>query len=671
MAEKLTRKEKIALQKKAEIISPKKNVNSESKNRSLARSLGLLVALAGFLLFSNSLSNDYVLDDFGLIKDNTQTKKGISAIPEIFKSSYRYGMNITDYQLYRPLTKAMFAIEWDMAPNNPALSHWLNVLFFSLLCYVLFRVLNSYMNNSLLVPFIASLLFASHPLHSEVVANIKGRDEIISFLFCLLALWSLRFFVTKDSKRAFIIGIACYFIALFAKESAITFLVIIPLFYYFFTDAKKEKYFKTLVATGFCTILFLLIRRKVLGDTIALIPMEDNSLVAIKNIFLQKANAIYLLGVYLKLLVLPFPLISDGSYNHFPPVGFTSWKFLIPLIIFLIAGIFAIISFKKKSIISFSILYFFITVSIVSNVIILIGTNYGERLMFVPSLGFCILIAVLISKILTASSINKTFTNLNSFFSENIKPIAVVMVIVILFGIQTTARNAEWKDNLTLYTTDTKKTPDSAHMLFYLANHITSDEYLKALPDSSSKNSSRLEAIQYLTQSIKIFPKYADGYQRRGYIYKTLGKTQEAENDYKAALECNPTHPIVYNNYGTLCFDERRYQEALNYFLQAVRYNPRYAHALNNTASVYGVYGLGETEMITKDPANKDQHIRSARENFENAIIYFKKAIDADSEFAEPYRLLAITYRNIGDTANGDRYDSLYKQVSAKSNAQN
>ena len=671
MAEKPTRKEKIALQKKSGETAPLKARNSENKNRALVRSLGLLIALAGFLMFSNSLSNDYVLDDFGLIKDNTQTKKGISAIPEIFKSSYRYGMNITDYQLYRPLTKAMFAFEWDVAPDNPALGHWLNVLFFSLLCYILFRVLNSYMNNSLLVPFIASLLFASHPLHSEVVANIKGRDEIISFLFCLLALWSLRVYVTKDSTRAFIIGVVCYFIALFAKESAITFLAITPLFFYFFTNAKKEKYFKSIAAMSFCTILFLLIRRKVLGDTITLIPMEDNSLVAIKNILLQKANAIYLLGVYLKLMVLPFPLISDGSYNHFPPVGFTSWKFLIPLTIFLFAAVFAILNFKKKNVVSFSIIYFFVTASIVSNVIILIGTNYGERLMFVPSLGFCILIAVLISRVFSVSTIDKTFLNVKSFFSEYIKPIAVVSVIIILFGIQTTARNAEWKDNLTLYTTDTKKTPDSAHMLFYLANHITSDEFLKALPDSVSKNSSRLEAIEYLTRSIKIFPKYADGYQRRGYIYKTLGKTQEAENDYKVALECNPTHPIVYNNYGTLCFDERRYQEALNYFLQAVRYNPRYAHALNNTASVYGVYGLGETEMIAKDPVNKDQHIRSARENFENAIIYFKKAIDSDPEFAEPYRLLAITYRNIGDAFNGDHFEKLYKQVSAKSNAQN
>ena len=670
MADKLTRKEKIALQKKAVGFSPKKIGKPDGRKRSLIRKMGLLVALAGFLLYANSLSNDFVLDDFGLIKDNTQTKKGISAIPEIFKSSYRYGMNITDYQLYRPLTKAMFALEWQISPESPPLHHWINVLLFALLCYVLFRVLNIYMNN-LLIPFIASLLFAAHQLHTEVVANIKGRDEIVCFLFCLLSLWSLHRFVTKNSTGALITGIGCYFIALFSKESAITFLAIIPMFFYFFTSAGREKYFKTLSAMAAVTFIFLLIRYKVLGSVESLIPIEDNSLAAIKNIFIQKANAIYLLGIYLKLMVIPFPLISDGSYNSFPAIGLTSWKFLVPFIILISAFVYAVLRFKKKDIVSFSIFYFFITASIVTNIIILIGTNYGERLMFVPSLGFCLLIAIIISRFIKPEAPDKIISNFNSFTSEYIKPLSVVLVIVIFFGIKTIARNAEWKNNYTLYTTDVKKVPDSAHMLFYLSNYITSDEYLATLPDSAARNKSYREAQGYLTRSVTIYPQYADGYQRRGYIYNKLGDPVKAENDYKAALQANPTHPIVYNNYGTLCFDQRRYEEAMTYFKQAIRYNPHYAHALNNLASVYGVYGQGETEMIVKDVANKDQHVKAARENFENAINYFQLSINADPDFDEPYRLVAVTYRNIGDAENGARFEKLYKEVSSKKHVQN
>jgi tetratricopeptide (TPR) repeat protein len=671
MAEKLTRKEKIALQKKADAASPKKTEKSASEVRSVKRILGLFVAIAGFMLYSNTLNHGYVLDDFGLIKDNTQTKKGVSAIPEIFKSSYRYGMNITDYTLYRPLTKAMFAAEWDASPDNPSLSHWVNVLLFSLLCFMLFLVLSSYMNGSLIVPFITSLLFAAHPLHTEVVANIKGRDEIVCFLLCISAIGLFRKYVVKNSFPALIAGVTLFFLAMFAKESAITFLAIVPMFYYFFTNADRKKYFMTLSGMIVCILIFLKIRDNVLDDVIALIPVEDNSLAGIKDLVIQKANAIYIMGVYLKMMVFPSPLIADGSYNHFSEVGLSSWKFLVPFIIFIAAGICAILLFKKKDPVSFSILFFFTTASIVSNVVMLIGTNYGERLMFIPSFGFCLLIAILLTRAFKSDSAQKVFSGVKTFYSEFSKPLLAVFVIVILFGIQTRARNADWKSDYTLYSTDVKKVPNSAHMLFYYANHISAEEYINTLPDSASRLQTRLEAIEHLTRAVSIYPKYSDGFQRRGFIYSQMKNDSLAEQDYKQALNYNHSHPIVYNNYGSLCFNQRRYDEAIYYFKEAIRYNPQYAHALNNVASVYGVYGLSESDMMVSDPVNKDQHMRKAREYFESAIAYFLKSIEADPNFSEPYRLVAITYRNIGDHELGDKYDRLYQEVIKRTNAKN
>lgn len=670
MAEKLTRKEKFAQQLKSG-SSVKQLEKIETGRRSLKRILGLFVAITGFILYANTFGHDYVLDDFGLIKDNIQTKQGISAIPAIFKSSYRFGMNITDYQLYRPLSKAMFAVEWQLAPDKPSLSHVLNVLFYALLCYTIFRVLCSYMKGNLLVPFLATLIFAAHPIHTEVVANIKSRDEIMCLLFVFASLGFLHRYISTNSSKFFIAGIACYFIALFSKESAITFLAVIPLMFYFFTDAARSKYYRTLTALVIFTGIFLLIRRNVLGGVSSLIPMEDNSLVAIKDFLQQRANAVYLMGNYLKLLVFPSPLVSDGSYNTFPPVALSSWKFLVPFFIFTGAAVYAIKNFKKKDPVSFGILYFFITASIVSNVIMLIGTNYGERLMFIPSLGFCIVAAVLISKVFKVFNTDKVVTDIKTFVSDFSKPILLVLFIVILFGVQTMARNMDWKDNISLYRNDIKKIPNSAHMLFYLANHITSEDYLLSLPDSLSRNKSRYEAIDLLTRAVTIFPKYADGYQRRGFIYNQFKDFKRAEEDYKRALENNPTHPIVYNNYGTLCFNQNRYEESMTYLKLAVKYNPRYAHALNNVASVYGVYGMGETELITKDPANREVHANSARDYFQNAISYFSRSIEADPEFAEPYRLMAVTYRNLGNVAEAERYERLYKEVFARTNGKN
>ncbi len=663
---KLTRKEKIALQqqegkpKAAVLKKQEKNIHS------LKRTLALLVALAGFLLYANTLNHDYVLDDFGLIKDNTQTKQGASAIPDIFKSSYRTGMNITDYQLYRPLSKAMFAMEWGIAPDSPSLGHWVNVILFAYLCYLLFMVLSRYLNGQLLIPFITALIFAAHPLHTEVVANIKSRDEILCLLLVLGSMWFFHSYVSNGSTRHYLAGIFCFFTAMFSKETAITFIAVIPLMYYFFTDAEKGKYINTTIGMLVGAGIFLLIRNKVLGNVETLVPVEDNSLAGIKDIVLQKANAIYLIGVYLSKMIFPAPLMSDASYNTFPPIPLSDWKFLVSFIVMLGGGVYALINFKKKDIISFCILYFFITISLVSNLVILIGTNYGERLMFIPSVGICLLFAVLISRLLKQEQTKSGMESVSTFFANNSKAVLLTFGLVVLFSFQTIARNGDWKDNYTLYSTDVKKVPNSAHMLFYMANHITTEEYLKELPDSLSRNKSRYEAIDLLTRAVTIFPKYADGYQRRGFIYSQFKDMERAEADYKLALQNNPTHPIVYNNYGTLCFDQRRYEEAFSHFQNAVKYNPHYAHALNNLASVYGVFGQGETEAMNNDPANRAEHMDRARKNFEAAIGYFLKSIEADPEFGEPYRLASVTYRNLGDQVNGDKYERLYKEVMAR-----
>ena len=275
---KLTRKEKIALQMQEGRPTSSSMKKLEKGHFNLKRSLALLVALAGFLLYANTLGHDYVLDDFGLIKDNTITKKGVSAIPEIFKTSYRFGMNITDYQLYRPLSKAMFAVEWNIAPDSPALGHFINVLLFAFLCYMIFMVLTKYLKGDLLIPFITSLLFAAHPLHTEVVANIKSRDEIVCFLLLMGTLWHLHSYVTNGSMKAYVAGISCFFIAMFSKESAITFIAVVPLLYYFFTNADNSKYTKTVIGMLAGAGIFLLIRSSVLGNVKTLIPVEDNSL---------------------------------------------------------------------------------------------------------------------------------------------------------------------------------------------------------------------------------------------------------------------------------------------------------------------------------------------------------------------------------------------------------
>src|SRR5947209_1981432 len=120
-----------AKDKKAQSAKPGPLTIADKNVKKIKRSLGLIVAAVAFLLYANTLNHQYVLDDYSLIIENTMTQKGVKAIPEIFKTGYRSGYHSIDVQLYRPLSKAMFAVEWQLAPNKPELGHWINVLLYA------------------------------------------------------------------------------------------------------------------------------------------------------------------------------------------------------------------------------------------------------------------------------------------------------------------------------------------------------------------------------------------------------------------------------------------------------------------------------------------------------------------------------------------------------------
>ena len=629
----------------------------------MKRTLILVIALFAFLVYSNTLDHKYVLDDFGIIPENLITKKGVSAIPEIFSSTYRAGTNLVDNSLYRPLSKAMFAIEWQLAPNKPALSHWVNVIFFSLTCVVLFSVLLMCFNGNFLVPFLAAMLFAAHPIHTEVVANIKSRDEIMCLLFCLLAAGSALLYAKQGKSKYLLISGLMLFLAFLSKESAITWLAVIPLLLYFFTSSKGAQIAKSSVPLIIATVVFLLVRSKIVSAGSGVVLIEDNYLVGIKNILTREANAIFLLGVYLKQLLFPLTLISDGSFNHFKEVKLSDFTFLISLICYLGMAVYAIVRFKKKDIFSFSILYYFVTLSLISNVLFLIGTNYGERLLYMPSLGFCLALAVGISKLFPAAETQEEVFSISTFLRQQKISIGLMSVILVLYSSSTFARNKQWHDNFSLYSSDLLKVPESAHMQFYYANHISSDDEVVKIKDSLMLRKTYEEALRHLDIATDILPRYADAFQRKGFIYHKMKEYDKALKSYETSISINPTFPVAQNNYANILFETQRYDEALKYFNSAFRLNPHYSHAAANIASVHGVYGEGFKQQALQDPARMDEYLAESRKNFMIAIEYFKKSVELDPEAVSSYRMLSVTYANIGDSQNAALYSSLADKV--------
>ena len=215
---------------KSKVRSPKSN-----SGFSIDRKFYLIIALFSVLLYANTLNHNWAFDDFPTIYGNSLTMSGVEGIPTMLKTAYWYGLDGQNDWLYRPLSLIMFAIEWELWPDTPTAGHIINVLLYALgniLMFVLLRAM--FVKENQLMAIVCTLLFAVHPLHTEVVANIKSRDEILSMIFGLMAMLMVFRYIDKQDIKYLLVAGLTYFLSLFSKESAITFLGVFPLSIYFF-----------------------------------------------------------------------------------------------------------------------------------------------------------------------------------------------------------------------------------------------------------------------------------------------------------------------------------------------------------------------------------------------------------------------------------------------------
>ena len=196
----------------------------------------LFIVILAFALYGNTIQNGYSIDDdFVTTEKNQLVKKGIRGIPEIFATRYSEGQGQT--YGYRPVVKISFAIEYELFGLNPHISHLINILLYALTGIFLFLLLKKILKKyNPLLPFIITILFIAHPIHTEVVASLKNRDEILSFLGSIIALYLFIKYTETNKIINITLGVFFYIIALLSKLSTITFLAVIPLTIYYFTN---------------------------------------------------------------------------------------------------------------------------------------------------------------------------------------------------------------------------------------------------------------------------------------------------------------------------------------------------------------------------------------------------------------------------------------------------
>jgi hypothetical protein len=215
---------------------PSKNKNNISDNTSTIKWIRIALVILGFVLYGACVGFDYTLDDDLFVVKNEKVQNGISAIPSIFTSGTK---SLIGTLPYRPVVLGSFAIEQSLFDNNPAVRHFFNIVIYIVLLQVLFSLLLKLFKNysSIFIACIV-LLYAAHPIHTEVVSSVKGRDELLAALFGFLAWKTLIDFNTENifNYKKLIVGSLLFLLSCLSKESGIVFLALIPLWNFMVLD---------------------------------------------------------------------------------------------------------------------------------------------------------------------------------------------------------------------------------------------------------------------------------------------------------------------------------------------------------------------------------------------------------------------------------------------------
>jgi len=606
--------------------------------------IGPLLAILGALLYVQTVSFEYTQDDAIVINDNMYTTKGVDGIGGLLSHDTFYGYfkdasktRLVSGGRYRPLTPIMFAIEYDIAGLHPWFSHLISAICYGLLCWILFGFLRELLTPrlssiiALNVAVLATLVFALHPIHTEVVGNIKGRDEIMAAMGAIGGLW-LMLIGVRESKLWPWSGLAAlaFFLGLLSKENVITMLAVVPLTLWWYSKNKTVSWMSAILPIIVASGLFLLLRGSMTGWNKGEPPKElmNNPFLKIENnvyvpfTFGEKTATItYTMGKYAQLLIFPYPLTHDYYPRHIEiqdwskPLVIASLLFWLALFWVMLKG------WKTRSWWAYGILFYVFTMSITSNLVFPVGTNMSERFAFLPSVGFAIIAGLCLSKLL----------------ESKYRKLGLVLgaVVLLAYASWTIIRSRTWKDNHTLFTTDIKTSARSAKLL----NAVGGDLVTRAEAEKNEevKRKELLDAQIYLQRALEIHPNYKLSYLLLGNSYYHLGDYENAVKYFRHVIKIDPDYTEGKRNLGVALRDEGKNQGekmnnltgAISLLEEAVTYLPDDFQTFHLLGVAYGQ--KGETQK---------------------AITYFTKEIELAPKNATAYFNLGIAYQHAGDEAN-------------------
>ena len=529
----------------------------------------LVLAIGAFLLNSQSLGHGFTMDDPLVITSNKLVQKGTSAISEIWGSSYLEGYNGVTDAAYRPISITQFAIGKSIFGGSSNSMHFWQVLFYAIgvfLCYLFsFQLFNK--NKWLALG--TTILFLAHPIHTEVVNNLKSRDEIMMLIGTFgMGFFYLKF-LEKEKVQLLIASLFMYFIALFSKETSVSYFLLIPILHYW----NKNKWDNKAVVYGAyflgMALFYLAVRTAIVGGYDIELDIMNNALVAQGGFFNRLPDAFMLLGKYIVMLVWPYPLSVDYSFNSIPmsswsnPYGYAGMAAVIALIFAFYK------SWKKKTFYFVPIAWFFVTIIVASNIFLLIGSTFAERFLFLPSFAFCAVLTYGLYSILKEK---------RSVF------LGIISVIGITYSAWTYQRSSHWNSDLTLFNRDVQFQENNARVQTFYGKFTYEEAKKKKGKEAEDLYN---EAEIALEKAIAITPDYMVSNYYHGFINKQQKEYGKAAISFRKAMELDTTFKSAQIQYAIASANNNDHSSAIKQ-LQKLRdsgdnsflvvYNKAYSH---------------------------------------------------------------------------------------------
>ena len=560
----------------------------------------LILAAAVVILYAQSLLFDFVnYDDYDLVYENTSFLSDPSNIIRAFTSHAFIGKREVSVY-YRPILQVSYIIDYRMWGLNPLGYHATNIMLHAVTTFVLFSFLVIVIQEKF-TALLISLLFAFHPIQVESVAWIAGRNDILVGLFIVLMLYFYALHRLHEQKKNLFLwlSILSFTFALFTKESAAFYLLLLPLYDIVTSkDGLQTLVYRNLLrkVLPFIIILcgYLLIRNFLFGEFIGseklygkLSPMVRLRLIPA------------LITEHLSLLLFPIGL----SVEH--PLDKLIWlEYPWDIVSYIVTGALAVavlLAWRIRRSLSFGLLWLLVGFLPLLNFIPLAVPILEHRL-YTTAAGFVLFLAGFIK-----------FFTLQKYarFAS-----AIVILILVIYAAGTYGRLPVWKNSETLWLDAIKKAPTAHRSYFNLAGYYyEQQQYEKAIPllqryielrPEDFMGYSKLrqtyfvlgrygDAVSVCRQMISLDPQGQNRYIDLGVLFERLNMADSAFTLYREALKENPAFYKIHDRLGTLFLNRNLPDSAEQHYRLAIEISKEYANAYFNLGMLY--YSQGKSSM--------------------------------------------------------------------------